>query len=167
MHVTFENEADENPDWVAGDLIIEVNEAAPQIGQEGADALERTDGTFFRRKDNNLYWREVLSLREAWMGDWSRNVTHLDGHVVKLGRKRGEVTQHGTVEVVANEGMPIWYEDKQTNEFGNLLVEYYVILPDQMESGMEKEFWALWEKWRQKTSVHLEQDSGRPVRDEL
>jgi DnaJ-related protein SCJ1 len=166
MQVTFENEADENPDWVAGDLIIEVNEATPQLEEEG-EPLARTDGTFFRRKGVNLFWREVLSLREAWMGDWTRNITHLDGHIVQLHRKRGEVVQPGNVEVISNEGMPIWYEDKATEEFGNLLVEYYVVLPDQMEGGMEKEFWSLWEKWRQKNGVHLEKDSGRPIRDEL
>jgi DnaJ-related protein SCJ1 len=36
-----------------------------------------------------------------------------------------------------------------------------------MESGMEKEFWAVWEKWRSKKAVNLERDSGRPFRDEL
>lgn len=164
MRVTFENEADENPDWVAGDLVIEVNEETPTLGTEGA---HKTDGTFFRRKGKDLFWREVLSLREAWMGEWTRNVTHLDGHVVQLSRKRGEVVQPNTVEVIANEGMPVWYEDKATNEFGSLLVEYFVVLPDQMEKGMEKEFFNLWEKWRSKKGVHLEKDSGRPLRDEL
>ena len=47
-------------------------------------------------------------------------------------------------------------------EFGDLLVEYTVILPDQMEKGMEKDFWALWEKWRKKNGVDLMKDSGRP-----
>ncbi len=48
-------------------------------------------------------------------------------------------------------------------EFGDLLVEYTVIVPDQMEKGMEKDFWALWEKWRKKNGVDLHKDSGRPV----
>jgi len=31
-----------------------------------------------------------------------------------------------------------------------------------MEKGMEKDFWALWEKWRKKKGVDLHKDSGRP-----
>nr|POE75786.1 dnaj-related protein scj1 [Quercus suber] len=165
--VNFEGEGDESPDWVPGDLVVQLKEAAPQLG---ADDAHRTDGTFFRRKGTNLFWREVLSLREAWMGDWTRNLTHLDGHVVPLSRKRGEVVQPGTVEVIENEGMPIWrHEEGKGSEFGKLHVEYVIVLPDQMESGMEKEFWALWEKWRKKNGVDLNKDSGRPARkhDEL
>jgi len=104
------------------------------------------------------------------MGGWTRNVTHLDGHVVQLRRKRGEVVQPGTLEVVKNEGMPIWHEHREDEgeEPGSLNVEYVVVLPDQMESGMEKEFWALWDKWRVKKGVDLQKDSGRPIKkDEL
>ncbi|KAL1967862.1 hypothetical protein VTN77DRAFT_2551 [Rasamsonia byssochlamydoides] len=170
--IVFENEADESPDWVAGDLVVILAEQEPELG---ANDGERTDGTFFRRKGKDLFWKEVLSLREAWMGDWTRNLTHLDGHIVHLGRKRGEVVQPLTVETVRGEGMPIWHEGHLhehhgDEEFGNLYVEYTVVLPDQMESGMEKDFWALWEKWRKKNGVDLLKDSGRPVpssKDEL
>jgi DnaJ-related protein SCJ1 len=174
--VRFEQEADEHPDWEAGDLIIEVQEGEPHIGQDAAneDPLARTDGTFFRRRGQDLFWREVLSLREAWMGDWTRNITHLDGHVVKLHRPRGKVIQPGQVDVIDGEGMPLWHPDHAVpeTEFGKLHVEYVVVLPDQMESGMEKEFFALWEKWRKKKGVNLEEQLGRPaakasVKDEL
>lgn len=165
--VTYEGEADESPDWTPGDLIVQLTELAPQLGSEDE---HRTDGTFFRRKGSGLFWREVLSLREAWMGDWTRNLTHLDGHVVRLSRKRGEVVQPGAVEVIEGEGMPVWrHEEGSGPEFGQLHIEYVVVLPDQVESGMEKEFWALWEKWRKKKGIDLSKDSGRPVpnHDEL
>ncbi|KAL2000993.1 hypothetical protein VTN02DRAFT_2371 [Thermoascus thermophilus] len=172
--LVFENEADESPDWVAGDLVVILGEKEPELG---ADDDERTDGTFFRRKGKDLFWKEVLSLREAWMGDWTRNLTHLDGHVVRLGRKRGEVVQPSSVETVKGEGMPVYHDghlherrgDDDDEDFGSLYVEYTVVLPDRMESGMEKDFWALWEKWRRKNGVDLAQDSGRPIpaKDEL
>lgn len=165
VRVSYENEGDESPDWVAGDLVVNLGEKEPSL--ERADA-DRTDGTFFRRKDQNLFWREVLSLREAWMGDWTRNLTHLDGHIVHLSRSRGQVVQPGTVEVVPGEGMPIWrHEDGP--EFGALHVEYTVVLPDQMDKGMEKDFFQTWEKWRKKNGVDLHKDSGRPAaqHDEL
>jgi len=158
--ITFENEGDESPDWVAGDLHVMLQEQEPHVGS-GEEKFDKTDGTFFRRKGEELFWREVLSLREAWMGDWTRNLTHLDGHVVPLGRKRGQVVQPGTVEVVKGEGMPVWrHEDGR--EFGNLHVEYVVVLPDQMDKGMEKDFWTTWDKWRKKSGVDLAKDSGRP-----
>lgn len=166
VRVNYENEADESPDFEAGDLVVHLMEKEPELGKEDA---ERTDGTFFRRKDQNLFWREVLSLREAWMGGWTRNLTHLDGHVVHLSRPRGAVVQPGHVEVIPDEGMPIWrHEDGLA--FGSLHVEYVVVLPDEMEKGMEKEFFELWEKWRKKKGVDLRKDSGRPekpLHDEL
>ncbi|KAL9089660.1 MAG: hypothetical protein Q9165_005692 [Trypethelium subeluteriae] len=165
--VAYENEADESPDWEAGDLVVALQEEEPRVA---AGEEERSDGAFFRRKKDDLWWREVLSLREAWMGDWSRNLTHLDGHVVRLGRKRGEVVQPGQVDVIGGEGMPVWQWEGEGPEYGKLFVEYVIVLPDQMERGMEKEFWAVWEKYRKKNKVNLMEDSGRPWpkgRDEL
>ncbi|OJJ85009.1 putative DnaJ domain protein [Aspergillus glaucus CBS 516.65] len=173
--IVFENEAEESPDWVAGDLILILEEKEAELGSTDE---QRTDGTFFRRKGKDLFWKEALSLREAWMGDWSRNITHLDGHVVRLGRSRGEVIQPLSVETVKGEGMPYYSEghlhdsDDVDEEPGNLYIEYIIVLPDQMDSAMEKDFHSLWEKWRQKKGVDLAKDSGRPVppepaRDEL
>jgi DnaJ-related protein SCJ1 len=164
--ITFESEADEHPDHVAGNLYAYIMETEPALHD---DHNQRTDGAFFRRKDDDLYWKEVLSLREAWMGGWTRNLTHLDGHVVQLSRKRGEVVQPGQVESIKGEGMPIYHEghvhehDHDFEEFGKLYIEYTVVLPDQMDSGMEKDFWALWEKWRKKKGIDLQKDSGRPL----
>ncbi|KAI0179337.1 DnaJ-domain-containing protein [Hypoxylon sp. FL1284] len=160
--ISYENEADASPDYVAGDLIVTLTEKEPDFD----DNPDHVDGIFFRRKGDDLFWREILSLREAWMGDWTRNLTHLDGHVVRLGRKRGEVVQPGHVETVEGEGMPVWSEDGDSvyhdYQYGKLYVEYVVVLPDQMESGMEKEFFSVWQKWRGKVGVDLQQDSGRP-----
>ncbi|KAK3681443.1 hypothetical protein B0T22DRAFT_306629 [Podospora appendiculata] len=161
--IAYENEADASPDYVAGDLIVTLVEKDPDLDTDNPD---RVDGTFFRRKNDDLFWREVLSLREAWMGDWSRNLTHLDGHVVRLGRPRGQVVQPGHVETVPGEGMPKWHEDGDDvyhkTEFGNLFVEYVVVLPDQMDRGMEKDFHSVFQKWRGKVGVDLHKDSGRP-----
>ncbi|KAL3424058.1 DnaJ domain-containing protein [Phlyctema vagabunda] len=164
--VRYENDADESPDWIAGDLHVTIVEKDASLDE---DNDLRVDGTFFRRKGDDVYWKELLSLREAWMGDWTRNITHLDGHVVPLSRKRGETVQPGHTERVKGQGMPKWHEDGDsvyhTTEFGDLVVEYTVVLPDQMEKGMEKDFWALWEKWQKKNGVNLFKDSGRPAGD--
>ena len=170
--VVYENEADESPDWEAGDLVVFLAEKEAELDVGMAEG-ERTDGAFMRRKGRELFWKEVLSLREAWMGGWTRNLTHMDGHAVRLGKARGQVVQPGMVEVIKDEGMPTWINDREhtDEEFGALHVEYVVVLPDQMEKPMEKEFWALWEKWRKKIGVTLETELGRPpqpsARDEL
>lgn len=183
--VVYENEADASPDFVAGDLVVILGEKEATAATATDDASstesdeERTDGTFFRRKGKDLFWKEVLSLREAWMGEWQRNLIHLDGHTVKLARKRGEVVQPGQVDVIRGEGMPLSgdeIEDRRGTEleaerYGNLVVEYVVVLPDRMEQGMRKEFWGVWEKWRKKYGkVDVEKEVGRPEfrdRDEL
>lgn len=161
--LNYENEADESPDWVAGDLIVHLLEKQPVLGSTDE---EKTDGTFFHRKADDLYWTEVLSLREAWMGDWTRNITHLDGHVVQLSRSRGQVVQPATVEIIQDEGMPIWRSgtpEQTDSAYGALHVEYVVVLPDQMDRAMEKDFWNTWQKWRTaKSVIDLDKDSGRP-----
>jgi DnaJ-related protein SCJ1 len=105
------------------------------------------------------------------MGDWKRNITHLDGHVVQLSRKRGEVVQPNTVESIEGQGMPIWHQqlpEGVDEAYGALHVEYVIVLPDQMEKSMEKDFWNIWDKWRKKKGVDLLKDSGRPtLHDEL
>lgn len=162
VRITYENEADESPDYVAGDLVVHLQESDPAHGEQDH---ERTDGTFFRRRGKDLFWREVLSLREAWMGDWTRNITHLDGHIVQLSRKRGEVVQPNTVQIVKEEGMPLWHQHLENNEgevYGDLHVEYVVILPDLMEKSMEKDFWATWEKYRKKSGVKLDEVLEKP-----
>lgn len=172
--MVYENEADASPDWVAGDLHVTLTEKPPSLEEDNEG---RVDGTFFRRRGDDMFWREVLSLREAWMGAWTRNITHLDGHVVRLSRKRGEVVQPGLMERVKGEGMPVWREDggrgMEEHAFGDLFVEYTVVLPDQMDKAFEKEMWAVWEKWMKKKGVDLEKDSAKPrshihgLKDEL
>ena len=67
------------------------------------------------------------------------------------------------------EGMPHYHDagspahQDSGEEYGKLYVEYTVVLPDQMETGMEKDFHALFEKWRGKKAVELDKDAGRPV----
>lgn len=166
--IVYENEADESPDYIAGNLVVTLVEKEADLTGSNPD---RVDGVFFRRKGHDLYWNEVLSLREAWMGDWSRNLTHMDGHVVRLGRERGRVVQPGQVETVKGEGMPKWHEDIDSVyhdvEYGNLYVNYVVVLPDEMESEMAEDFWSTWEKWRGKIGVDLHADSGRPEKPEM
>jgi len=107
----FEGEADESPDWEAGDVYVRVRSNEQLAHQEG-----------WRRKENGLYRREVIGVDEALLG-FEREITHLDGHKVSI--KRPGTTQPNHVDVLAGEGMPPhghW-------PHGDLFVEYSVVLP--------------------------------------
>lgn len=163
--IIFENDADESPDYIAGDLYVKVLEKEPVLED---DLESRVDGTFFRRRGDDLHWKEILSLREAWLGSWTRNLTHLDEHIVTLSRSRGEVVQPGQVQRIIGQGMPKWHENGDSvyhsTDYGDLYVEYTVILPDLMEKKLEEDIWSLWENWRKENGIDLEQDSNRPKR---
>ncbi|KAJ7035015.1 hypothetical protein C8F04DRAFT_547929 [Mycena alexandri] len=106
--VVFEGESDESPDWEAGDVVLRVRSRKNKGG--------------WRRKEGSLYWRETIGVDEALLG-FDRNLTHLDGHIVRLQRKG--VTQPGFVQTIEGEGMP--HFERPT--FGDLYVEYNVVLP--------------------------------------
>jgi hypothetical protein len=76
--IVFEGEADESPEWAAGDIIVRVRSQAQAGG--------------FTRKDAHLYWREAIGLSEALLG-FERDIEHLDGHTLTL--RRSGVTQPG------------------------------------------------------------------------
>ena len=94
--VVFEGEADESPDWEAGDVVLRVRSRKDQGG--------------FKRKETSLYWTETIGVDEvgdlvvdgcslfdqappqALLG-FEHKLTHLDGHNITLSRKG--VTQPG------------------------------------------------------------------------
>ena len=49
--VIFEGEADENPEWEAGDIILRVRSKKDKGG--------------FRRKETSLYWKQSISIDEV------------------------------------------------------------------------------------------------------
>lgn len=79
--------------------------------------------------------KEGLTLCRHWQAllGFDRNLTHLDGHVVRL--KRQGVTQPGFVEVIEGEGMPR-FENHHLH--GDLYVEYNVVLPTELGPHMRK-----------------------------
>ncbi|CAL1716723.1 unnamed protein product [Somion occarium] len=133
--IVFEGEGDESPDWEAGDVVLR--------------ARSRKEKGGWRRKESGLYWKETIGVADALLG-FERNLTHLDGHTVQL--KRTGVTQPGYIQVIKGEGMPKF---EQTG-FGDLYVEYNVVLPTSLSPEMEKRFAEVF---------HLE--DGQPKRDEL
>ena len=93
---------------------------------------------------HHLYLTNLLSLPEALFG-FSKRIQHYDGHAFTV--SRSGVTQHGHVDTVHGEGLPIPH-DEQTGAFaskehGDLFVEYHVVLPDTsgaLRSALQKAF---------------------------
>ncbi|TFL02515.1 DnaJ-domain-containing protein [Pterulicium gracile] len=109
--VVFEGEGDESPEWEAGDVVLRVRS-------------KKEKGTW-RRKESSLYWKETIGVDEALLG-FERNITHLDGHTVRVLREG--VTQPGFVQVFKEEGMPHF----ESSGHGDLFVEYIVVLPTEI-----------------------------------
>ncbi|KAH9838249.1 uncharacterized protein C8Q71DRAFT_750180 [Rhodofomes roseus] len=115
----LEGEGDESPDWEPGDIVLRIK--------------SRKDKGSWKRKESALYWKETIGVDEALLG-FDRNVTHLDGHVVRL--KRDVVTQPGFVEVVKGEGMPV---HEHGHSHGDLYVEYTVVLPTEVSPEKKRQ----------------------------
>ncbi|KAF8910645.1 hypothetical protein CPB84DRAFT_1764259 [Gymnopilus junonius] len=131
--VIFEGEADESPDWEAGDVILRVRSKKEKGG--------------WRRKETSLYWKQTIGVDEALLG-FERNITHLDGRNLQLVRKG--VTQPGFVQVIKGEGMPVF---GRPDVKGDLFVEYNVILPVELSLETRRK---LTEAFQQPSSTHDE-----------
>ncbi|KAK9385131.1 hypothetical protein V1515DRAFT_520405, partial [Lipomyces mesembrius] len=75
----FESEADESPDWEAGDLYVKVQER-------------------YRRRGADTFRVEDLSSREGLR--WNADCAFVDGSNIAISRKAGETVQTGEKQVV-------------------------------------------------------------------
>ncbi|WVF66346.1 hypothetical protein IAT40_001086 [Kwoniella sp. CBS 6097] len=106
----FSGEADESTEWEAGDVVVRVRSRRGE--GEGN----------WGRKEGGILGRVTLSVAEALLG-FERNLTHLDGRTISIGRKG--TTQPGEVEVIEGEGMPGYVDIPQ----GDMYIEYSVVMP--------------------------------------
>ncbi|TFK28105.1 DnaJ-domain-containing protein [Coprinopsis marcescibilis] len=115
--VVFDGEADQSPDWEAGDIVLRVR-------------TKKEKGSF-RRKESGLYWKETIGVDEALLG-FKREIAHLDGRKITL--ERDGVTQPGFVQVIRGEGMP----EFNSAQRGDLFIEYNVVLPLEISPPTRK-----------------------------
>jgi len=109
--VKFELEADETPDELPGDLILEISTNPHPV---------------FRRDGNDLHTVVRLTLLESLIG-FRKVITHLDDRRVAVSH-RG-MTPPGTVRKVFGEGMPIHHVP---SDRGDLYVKYEVDFPTSL-----------------------------------
>lgn len=118
--VVLSGEADKRPGIIPGDLVIHFKE-------------DLTKSWGFRRVKQNLYRTEVLTLKEAENGGWERIIPFFgqesyDEHRIVLKRGAGQIVRDGEVEVLEGRGMPIVLDHDDL--FGNMYIEYKVLIPD-------------------------------------
>ncbi|TPX67234.1 hypothetical protein SpCBS45565_g03941 [Spizellomyces sp. 'palustris'] len=111
QQIVMDREADESPDTTPGDLIFTLNTLPHPT---------------FTRKGDNLYVKEVITLKEALLG-FEKKLKHLDGNEITI--RREGITQPEFVQTINGQGMP-------THEFpserGFLYVEYGVVFPEKL-----------------------------------
>ncbi|CAO3591882.1 unnamed protein product [Absidia cylindrospora] len=114
--IVMEQEGDEYPDTIPGDVIFTVA-TIPHV--------------LYERQGNNLYTKQHITLVEALSG-FEKSMLMLDGSsYVKL--QRTEVTQYGYVQKIQGAGMPIFESYLQ---YGDLFVEYIVHFPDHVDDNV-------------------------------
>ncbi|ONH67821.1 Chaperone protein DnaJ [Cyberlindnera fabianii] len=109
----LKGEGDQSPDWIAGDLYCRFVETSKE-------------NWGYRRREQNLYRTEPLTLKEALAGGWTREIPHFDDENVTISKKAGETVMNGHVDIIKGKGMPL---KDNTDEFGDLIIEYVVINP--------------------------------------
>jgi len=87
--------------------------------------IEQINDNNFRRENNDLHTRIIISLKEALLG-FKREIKHLDDHLVLI--KRDTVIQPGEVLKIRGEGMP----KHQSSEKGDLYIKVDVFFPNNL-----------------------------------
>jgi DnaJ-related protein SCJ1 len=117
--IKFENEGDEQPDVIPGDLVFKI---------------VTVPNKRFVRQGDNLHTKLNITLLEALAG-FSKSFKHLDGHKVLV--ERTAVTIPGQVLLIPGEGMP---KHNYASEKGDLFVEFTVIFPETVSQEQKEGF---------------------------
>lgn len=115
----YNKEADEIPGHEPGDIVITLCEDEHEM---------------FERDGNDIFMLKNISLSESFNLDWS--FKHLDGHVVHLKHSSldGDKPLHldDGLRKIEGEGMPIFDRDSEETAYGDLYVQFRVILPETL-----------------------------------
>ncbi|CAG9133104.1 mitochondrial protein import protein MAS5 [Plutella xylostella] len=111
--IVFSGEGDQEPELDPGDLII---------------VLDEKEHETFKRSGNDLIVRMNIELVEALCG-FQKSLRTLDDRDIVVTVMPGEVTKHGDVKCVMNEGMPMY---KNPFEKGLLILQFLVNFPSQI-----------------------------------
>ncbi|KAI4460052.1 dnaj-like-2 isoform a-related [Holotrichia oblita] len=115
--IIFNGEGDQEPELEPGDIII---------------VLDEKEHPIFKRSGNDLIIRQEIQLVEALCG-FQKVIRTLDDRDLVITAIPGEVTKHGDVKCVKNEGMPQY---KNPFEKGRLIVQFLVMFPNEIDPAI-------------------------------
>lgn len=119
----YENLGDEEPGKTPGDLIIEICVDNP---------------IDFEIEGNNLKIVQNISLIEALTGI-ERNLTFVDDSQIKILTDQGQTIQPGEVKIYKGGGLPIYDENSPQQKYGDLHIQFQVILPKKLSINARKQ----------------------------
>ncbi|XP_044734752.1 dnaJ homolog subfamily A member 1 [Chrysoperla carnea] len=111
--ITFYGEGDQEPEMEAGDIVILIDEKVHPV---------------YRRSGNDLIMRMNIELIESLCG-FQKVIRTLDNRDLVITAIPGEVTKHGDVKCIMNEGMPQY---RNPTEKGRLVVQFLVDFPPML-----------------------------------
>lgn len=111
--IVFSGEGDQEPELAPGDLIV---------------VLDEKEHEMFKRSGNDLIIRQHLELVEALCG-FQKVIRTLDDRDIVITVMPGEVTKHGDVKCVYNEGMPTY---KSPFDKGQLIIQFLINFPESI-----------------------------------
>jgi len=110
---TFHGESDEYPDREPGDVILVVNEQPHDT---------------FKRKGADILMEKEITLLDSLTGvDFT--VKHLDGKMIRVKSKPGQVIKPDTLMTIEEKGLPF---HKNSFQYGNLFVLFKVRFPESL-----------------------------------
>mmetsp|Transcript_30372 Transcript_30372/g.73923 ORF Transcript_30372/g.73923 Transcript_30372/m.73923 type:complete len:372 (-) Transcript_30372:245-1360(-) len=149
--LTFEVE----PGMPDGHIIVLENEGDEFIGQLPGHVnfkVKTLPHPTFIREGNNLRMEMHISLSEALV-EFSKTITHVDGHKVKISRKA--ITRPFQILTVAREGMP---DVNNPDRKGNLLVKIVVDFPNKLTKEQKETVLELFGKKKSNKKARSNQD---------
>eukprot|EP01088_Endostelium_zonatum_P018189 TRINITY_DN5736_c0_g1_i1.p1 TRINITY_DN5736_c0_g1~~TRINITY_DN5736_c0_g1_i1.p1 ORF type:complete len:441 (+),score=114.25 TRINITY_DN5736_c0_g1_i1:127-1449(+) len=111
----FRGEGDQEHGTQPGDVIIILNEIEHKT---------------FKRNGDDLHVEKEITLLEALTGV-HYTMKHLDGRILKIHSKPGDIIKPGEVKEISNEGMPI---RKRPMEKGTLFIKFVITFPESLNS---------------------------------
>jgi len=114
--IKFDGQGEQNPEWFPGDIVF---------------SLRVKNHYRFERQGNDLHATVRLTLRESLLG-YSKEITHLDGHIVKI--EHEGITQPQSEKIIEDEGMPM---TEMNSHRGKLIVKFVVDYPEKLTTEQQ------------------------------
>lgn len=115
--IIFNGEGDQEPGYEPGNIIV---------------VLDEKEHPVFKRSGNDLFLRMEILLVEALCG-FQKVIRTLDDRDLVITAIPGEITKHGELKYIANEGMPYY---KNPMDKGRLLIQFIVQFPNEISPAI-------------------------------